>query len=268
MNFDINGIYNLVVPYLPKLAIGLIVLIVGWFICGFIASFFSHIMKKAKVEDSLRTFLRSLIRISLKIVLIITVASMVGIEMTSFIAILAAAGFAVGMALQGSLSNFAGGVLILFFKPFKVGDTIEGQGYTGKVKEIQIFNTVLKTPDNKTIIIPNGSLSNGSITNFSTEKNRRLDMVFGIGYKDNVEKAKKIIMELVKKDKRIFSDPEHFLRVTQLNNSSVDITLRVWCESKDLWDINFDMLENVKHEFDKNRISIPYPQMDIHMKRM
>jgi len=268
MAFNINSIYDYIKPYLPKLALGLIILAVGWILCSLLTSFISHLMKKSKVEESLRTFLKSLIGISLKVLLLITVVSMMGVEMTSFIAILAAAGFAVGLALQGSLSNFAGGVLILSFKPFKVGDAIDAQGHKGKVKAIQIFNTILMTPDNKKIIIPNGALSNGSVINFSTEKERRVDFVFGIGYNDKIPKAKEIILALIKKDKRILKDPEPFVRVSELGNSSVNITVRVWAKSEDYWDINFDMIENVKESFDRNRISIPYPQMDVHMKRL
>jgi len=191
---------------------------------------------------------------------------MVGIEMTSFVAVMAAAEFAVGMALQGGLSNFAGGVLILIFKPFKIGDFIDVQGKMGKVKEIQIFHTTITSTDNKTIIMANGALANDTITNYSTEKQRRVDMVFGIAYEDDFEKAKKIITEIIQKDKRILKEPEAFVRVMELGDSSVNITTRVWCESADYWAIYADMQEKVKTAFDKEGISIPYPQMDIHQK--
>lgn len=190
---------------------------------------------------------------------------MLGVATTSFIAVLAAAGFVVGLALQGSLSNFAGGVLILVTKPFRVSDFIEAQGVMGTVNKIEILMTTLKTPDNKTIIIPNGSLSNSSITNFSTEKTRRVDMVFGISYSDNIDKAQKIIENLIKKDKRVLKDPNYQIVVSKLNDSSVDITVRAWTMSSDYWSFFFDMQKLVKEEFDKNKISIPFPQRDVHL---
>lgn len=225
-------------------------------------------MTKKDVEPSLRQFLKSLLSMLLKVLLFIAVISMLGIEMTSFVAILAAAGFAVGMALSGTLQNFAGGVMIILFKPFKVGDFIEAQGYTGTVKEIQIFNTILKTPDNKTIIIPNGGLSTGSLTNFSTEPQRRVDFTFGIGYEDDIDKARNIIMGLIAKDERILKDPAPFVAVSELADSSVNFVVRVWANAADYWGIYFDMTENVKKAFDKEGISIPYPQTDVHVHQV
>ena len=195
------------------------------------------------------TFLGSLLSVILKGILLISVASMIGIETTSFVAILGAAGLAVGLALQGSLSNFAGGVLIILFRPYKVGDFIDAQGHAGTVSAIQIFNTVLKTPDNKTIIIPNGSLSNGSITNFSTEENRRIDWTFGIGYGDDIDKAKSIIADLIKADTRIHATPEPFIAVSELGDSSVNIVVRVWSEAANYWAIFFDMQAKGEEDF-------------------
>ena len=185
--------------------------------------------------------------------------------MTSFIAVLGAAGLAVGLALQGSLQNFAGGVLILFFKPYKIGDFVDAAGYMGTVKEIQIFNTILKTPDNKTIIIPNGILSNASLTNFSTEPTRRVDMTFGIGYSDDILKAKSVLESLLKSDNRILNDPAYMIVVSELADSSVNLVVRAWCNSADYWGIYFSMQEKVKLEFDKQGISIPFPQRDVHV---
>ena len=222
-------------------------------------------MVKGKVEISLQRFLISLIAVGLKVLLLISVASMVGIATTSFIAMLGAATFAVGMALQGSLSNFAGGVLILLLKPFKVGDAIEAQGFVGKVHEIQIFNTLVKTFDNKMIYIPNGSLSNGNITNYSQEPIRRVDMTFGISYGDDIKKAKDILTKLVNADTRILKDPAPLIAVSNLGDSSVDFAVKVWCDTAEYWNIYFDMLENVKLTFDQENISIPFPQTDVHL---
>jgi len=209
-----------------------------------------------------------MIAVILKIMVIISVASMVGIAMTSFIAILGAAGLAVGLALQGSLANFAGGVLILIFKPFKVGDVITAQGFTAAVKEIQIFQTILKTPDNRTIIIPNAKLSNESLVNFSVEPTRRVDLVFGIGYNDDIEKARKVLQDIIAKDERILTDPAPFVRVSELADSSVNFTLRLWVNAADFWNVHFDTIESVKKQFDTNKISIPYPQMDVHVSKL
>jgi small conductance mechanosensitive channel len=222
-------------------------------------------MKHNKVDESLRGFLESLFTIGLKALIIISVATMIGIQMTSFVAIIAAAGLAVGLALQGSLSNFAGGVLILLFKPFQVGDFIDTGSHMGTVKKIQIFNTILKTPDNKTVIIPNGDLSNGALTNFSTEKTRRVDFVFGIGYDDDLLKAKKVLEKLTEEDDRILKDPAPQVVVGELADSSVNFTVRAWVNSEDYWGVFFDMQEKVKLTFDKEKISIPYPQTDIHL---
>jgi len=267
INALLNQVYNWAAPYMPKLATSLIVLIIGWWIVGILTKISKSGMKRAKIDESLRHFLASLIGMSLKVLLVITVASMLGIEMTSFVAILAAAGFAIGLALQGSLSNFAGGVLILLFKPFKVGDVIETSGVTGKVKEIQIFNTILNTPDNKKVIMPNGAVSNGTITNFTTEGTRRCDMTFGIGYDDDIKKAKQVLEKIVKADKRILKEPEPQIVVGELGDSSVNFYVRSWVKTADYWGVYFDTMETVKLTFDKNKIGIPYPQMDVHLKK-
>jgi small conductance mechanosensitive channel len=191
---------------------------------------------------------------------------MLGVETTSFVAILGGAGLAVGLALQGSLANFAGGVLILIFKPFKVGDFIEAQGHSGTVKEIALFNTILNTPDKKTVIIPNGAVSNGSITNYSAEEMRRVDFLFGIGYEDDLKKAKDIIWDELKKDDRILSEPESLVVISELADSSVNITVRVWCKTEHYWPIYFNIIENVKLAFDAASISIPFPQQELHVR--
>lgn len=263
----IQSISNWFIQYGPKVLLAIVVLLIGLWIISGIRKVVDSLFEKKGVDESLRHFLSSLISIVLKVILVITVISMLGIETTSFIAVLAAASFAVGLALQGSLSNFAGGVMILIFKPFVVGDFITAQGHSGTVKRIEIFNTILKTPDNKTIIIPNGNLSNSDIVNFSTEPTRRVDMTFGISYESDVKEAKVILEKLVKADKRILKDPAHQIVLSELGDSSVNFSVRAWADSGDYWGIFFEMQEKVKEEFDKAKISIPYPQMDVHMKK-
>lgn len=256
---------ELIMVYAPKLLLAIIVLILGLWIIKLIVKGMDKALTKAKTDESLRKFLGSLVGVLLKVILLISVASMVGIATTSFVAILGAAGLAVGLALQGSLANFAGGVLILLFKPFKVDDVIDAQGYLGKVHSIQIFNTVLKTFDNKTVIIPNGAISGGSLVNFSSESTRRVDMTFGIGYGDDILKAKSILQRLVKDDNRILQDPAPTIAVSELADSSVNFVVRVWCNAPDYWDIYFEMQEKVKLTFDKEAVSIPFPQNDVHL---
>ena len=254
-----------VMTYGPKLIGAILVLFIGlWIIRLFIKSLRKG-MVKANVDESLRNFIISFLNTVLKVILVVIIVSMLGVAMTSVVAILGAAGLAVGLALQGSLANLAGGVLILFFKPFKIGDVIEAQGFIGKVTEIQVFNTIVKTFDNKTIYVPNGSLSNDNIINYSTEPTRRVDMKFGIGYKDDIQKAKSIIKKLIDANSAINQQPEPLIVVSELGDSSVNITVRVWVNSENYWNVFFDMQENVKIEFDKNGISIPFPQRDVHL---
>jgi len=258
-------IVKLSASYAPKFLLAIITLVVGLWIIKRIVKIIRKLMQKSSVDASLQSFLVPLISILFKILLILSVVSMVGIETTSFVAILASAGFAIGMALQGSLGNFAGGVLILLFKPYKVGDYIEALGFAGTVKEIHIFNTVMLTVDNKKIFIPNGAISNGPITNYTAEPMRRLDLIFSVGYKDDIDKAKGLIEKVIKSDDRILSDPAYMIAVGQLAENSVNLTVRVWCKTDDYWNINFDFHEKVKREFDASGISIPFPQRDIHV---
>ncbi len=249
----------------PDFLLAIVALLIGLWIIKVLVKSTEKAMEKGNVDVSLRKFFRSLLNIGLKVLLLISVASMIGIATTSFIAIIGAAGLAVGLALQGSLSNFAGGVLILLFKPFKVGDFIETQGHLGTVHELQVFNTILKTPDNKTIIIPNGAVSNGSIINFSVEETRRVDMTFGIGYEDDIKKAKNLLMNLLEKDPRVFKDPAPQVLLNELADSSVNFAVRAWVKAPDYWNLFFDLQEKVKLAFDENKISIPYPQHDVHL---
>ncbi|MEG1615620.1 MAG: mechanosensitive ion channel [Bacteroidales bacterium] len=223
------------------------------------------VMEKRNVDLSLRTFLESLVKITLMITLLIIIIGVLGINTSSFVALFASAGVAVGMALSGTLQNFAGGVMILFFKPYKVGDFIEAQGQVGTVKQIQIINTVLNTVDNKVIIIPNGGLSTGIINNYSKEGIRRVDWQFGIAYGDDYDQAKATILRLIREDDRIFKTPEPFVALSSLGDSSVNIVVRVWANLGDYWDIYFQMNEKVYKEFPKNGLNIPFPQMDIHL---
>jgi len=259
--------WEMLLNFGPKFIGAVVVLLIGLWIIKIINKSISKMMDRKDLDASLKPFLRSLISVLLKSLLVISVMGMAGIEMTSFIAILGAAGLAVGLALSGTLQNFAGGAMILVFKPFKVGDYINAQGHSGSVKEIQIFNTILKTPDNITIIIPNGGLSTGSMTNYSTEPTRRVDWTIGIAYGDNSDKAKKVIGKLIQADNRIMKDPEPFIAISELADSSVNFAVRAWVKSEDYWAVFFQMNEQVYKTFEKEGLSIPFPQMDVHVQK-
>lgn len=265
--FTVNWeqISDLIYSYAPKVIGALAVLIIGLWVISLITKAFRRMMKKRDMDPSLHGFLASMVSIILKVLLFISVMSMVGIEATSFIAIIGAAGLAVGLALQGTLQNFAGGVIILLFKPYKVGDFIDGAGHMGSVAEIKIFTTILHTPDNKVVIIPNAQLSNSSLTNFSTMEDRRVDFTFGIGYGDDYDKAKSVLLDLINADDRIMKDPAPFIVLSELADSSVNIVVRVWAKGSDYWGIYFDMNEKVYKTFTKEGINIPFPQMDVHV---
>lgn len=251
----------------PRIIGAIVVWIIGAIVIKALSKALAKGMNKKNTDASLRPFILSTTNAMLKIMLLIAVLGMVGIEMTSFIAILGAAGLAVGMALSGTLQNFAGGVMILIFKPFKVGDFIDAQGYQGVVSSIQIFNTILNTVDNKTIIIPNGGLSTSAMTNYSTESQRRVDWTFGIGYGDDIDKAKKLISSLIEADERILKDPTYFVAVSELADSSVNFVVRAWVKAEDYWGVFFDMNENIYKTFNKEGVNIPFPQMDIHLQK-
>ena len=267
IEYYLNKGAELSVSYVPKLLLAIFTLLVGLWIIKIIVNSITRVMEKKGVDPSLAPFLKTLTGILLKVMLIICIAGMIGIQMTSFIAILGAAGLAIGMALSGTFQNFAGGVMLLIFKPFMVGDFIEAQGFAGEVNEIQIFNTILKTPDNRTVIIPNAPLSTGPMVNFSTESRRRVDLVFGISYNDNIDKAKTVMQKIIDADSRILKDPVSFIALKELADSSVNFVVRAWVNSADYWGVFFDMQESVKKTFDKEKISIPYPQMDVHVNQ-
>ena len=256
---------GMIMEYGLKLIYAIIILMIGLWIIKAITNGLKKFMVKRKVDESLIPFLTSMLNMVLKVMLVITVMSMLGIEMTSFIAILGAAGLAVGLALSGTLQNFAGGVMLLIFKPFKVGDFIDAQGYSGVVKEIQIFITILTTPDNKTVIIPNGGLANGSMVNYSAQDTRRVDWTFGIGYGDKTDDAKKILLDLMNADERILQDPKPFVGVSALADSSVNFATRAWVKGEDYWGVFFDMNDKVYNTFNEKGINIPFPQMDVHV---
>jgi small conductance mechanosensitive channel len=260
-----DQLIDLLIKYAPQVAGALLILIIGWIIINAGVKFLRKIMRKREVDESLIPFLGSLFNVALKTMLLISVAQMVGVEATSFVAVLGAAGLAIGLALQGSLSNFAGGVLILLFRPYKVGDVIEAQGVIAAVHAIQIFNTILKTYDNKTIIIPNGALSNDKIINYTTEDTRLVEWVFGIGYEDEIDKAKNVLQEIIFSDSRIIDKDAPFIKLAELGDSSVNFKVRARVKTEDYWDVFFDMTERVKKAFDEKGISIPFPQRDVHL---
>jgi small conductance mechanosensitive channel len=262
----LENVYELIITYGMKFITAIVVLIVGLIVIKLITKALVRVMKKSNVNESLIPFLKSMTNILLKVMLVISVMGMVGIQMTSFIAVLGAAGLAVGLALQGTLQNFAGGVMILLFKPYEVGNFIEAQGFMGTVKEIQIFTTVLTTPDNRKVIIPNSPLATGSITNFSAMPTRRIDFAFGIGYGDDIDKAKDILLKMAQKDERVLKEENPpAVMVDALGESSVNLKLRIWVKSEDYWSLWCDTQEGVKKQFDAAGISIPFPQRDVHL---
>ncbi len=267
MNWDVflDKLINLSTTLGSKLLAAIIIFLIGRWIVKRLKKLVSNILERRHVEASLSTFTRSLINITLNFLLILMVVGTLGVETSSIIALFASIGVGVGMALSGTLQNFAGGIMILLFKPFKVGDFIEAQGQSGTVKEIQIFNTILTTPDNKIIIIPNGGLSTGITQNYSTEATRRVDWQFGIAYGDNYDKARNVIEKLLNADNRILKNPDYFIALTSLGESSVNIVVRAWVNAPDYWGVYFDMNEKIYKTFAEENINIPFPQLDVHL---
>ena len=240
-------------------------LIIGMWIAKLLAKSFSKVLTKREVDQTLVKFFVSLVRIALIVFVIISAAAQVGIQTASFVAVIGAAGLAIGFALQGSLSNLAAGVMLIIFKPVKVGDYIEGGGASGSVESVGIFITTLLTPDNKVVYIPNSTLTGGNITNYSAMDTRRVDMVFGIGYTDDIDKAKNVIQSVLNNDSRILKDPAPQVVVSELADSSVNFNVRPWVNKADYWGVYFDTTEQIKKKFDEQNISIPFPQRDVHM---
>jgi len=257
---------GIVTIYGLNLVWAILTLVIGLWVVNIIKRGVKKGLDKSGTEPTLKSFLVSIVSILLKIMVYITALGMLGVEMTSFIAILGAAGLAVGLALSGALQNLAGGVMILLFQPFKAGHFIDAQGHTGTVKEIQIFSTILKTPDNKTIMIPNGKLANDSMTNYSLEEKRRVDWTLGIGYGNYIDKAYEVIKRLLVEDDRILDDPEPFLALKELADSSVNIAVRAWVATGDYWPVHFRLNEQVYRTFEDEGLDIPYPQQDIHIQ--
>ncbi|OCB77369.1 mechanosensitive ion channel family protein [Flavobacterium crassostreae] len=265
-NKYLDKITSLGYEYIPKVIGAILVLLIGLWVTKLITKKLRQTLTKSKIDQSLVPFLSSMVAILLKVVIAITVMGMVGIQMTSFVAILGAAGLAVGLALSGTLQNFAGGVIILILKPFKIGDLVEAQGFLGIVKEITIFSTILNTLDHKLVIVPNGPLSTGALVNYSAEPIRRVDWTFGIAYGDDVESFKKAINQFISEDARILKEPASFIGLSELGDSSVNFTVRAWTSGADYWDVFFEMNEKVYTKFSDYGLNIPFPQMDVHVQ--
>ena len=248
-----------------KIIAAVAILIIGRMVAKILQKLIVKVMDKRKVDKTISTFASSMVFSALYIFVILAALSQVGIQTTSFMAIIGAAGLAIGLALQGSLSNFASGFLIILFRPFKLGDYVEAGGVSGSISKISIFTTDINTVDNKKIIVPNAQIMNGTITNYTAEKTRRVDLTFGVGYEADISKVKDILNKIIKEHKLILKDPEPFVRLGNLGDSSIDFTVRVWSKTEDYWTVHFDLIESAKEEFDKANISIPYPQMDVHM---
>ncbi len=257
----------LLVQYGKHIVFALITLAIGWWLIGRIVSSLGHFMDKRHADPMVTGFLSSLLNALLRVLLLLSVAGMVGIETTSFIALIGAAGLAVGLALQGRLANFAGGVLILFLRPFRAGDYIEAQGTAGTVESIMIFHTILRTADNKVIILPNGSLSNGTITNYSRKPTRRVDINVGIDYTDDIKKARSVLLGLAAADQRVLKDPAAVVYLTSLGDNSVNLSLRMWTNSADYWGVFFELQEQMKEAFDREGLSFPFPQRTVHIQQ-
>lgn len=241
-----------------------VIFVVGRYIIKLINKVVAQMLERRNVEPTIQSFLKSFINILLVILLIITVVGTLGVNTTSFAALLASAGVAVGMALSGNLQNLAGGIILLLFKPYKVGDYIDAQGVSGTVKAIQIFHTILTTPDNKELYVPNGALSSGNVVNYSKNEYRRVDFTVGVEYGTDIEKVKKVTMDIIKSDSRIKEDPAPFIAVVALSDSSVDFTVRVWVDAANYWGVFFDMNERIYTEYNKQGIGFPFPQLQIH----
>lgn len=260
-----NRIWEILTVYGLKIIAALAILVVGIWISRLLKKVTHKMATKKKLDSMLVSFIVNLTYYALLTFVILAALAQLGIQTTSFIAIIGAAGLAIGLALQGSLANFAAGFLIIIFRPFKAGDFIEGAGVMGTVEAIHVFTTQLKTPDNKMVIVPNAKLTADNITNFSANETRRVDLVFGISYEDNIDKTKELISEQLARDTRVLKDPAPTIGVVELADSSVNLVVRPWVRTADYWNVYFDTIENIKKRFDSEGISIPFPQRDIHL---
>lgn len=256
-----------VVPWAINIALALVVFYVGRIVVKIIVKILKKVLVKAKMDEILINFVSSIVKSVLLLFVIVAALDQLGVDTTSLIALLGAAGLAVGLALQGSLQNFAAGVMMIVFRPFKAGDFVEAGGTSGVVESINIFSTTMRTGDNREIIVPNGGIYGGSITNYSARETRRIDMVFGIGYGDDIRKARDIMKKVMDEDERILKDPAYTVAVSELADSSVNFVVRPWVKSGDYWAVKFDLTEKIKLAFDDNGVSIPFPQMDVHMQK-
>lgn len=270
-NVDVNAVMEWLktdgVAFGIDLIAAIIILIVGRIAVGFVVRAIRIGMRKNGIDKTLETFICNLVKWALMIVVIIAAISQLGIQTTSFVAIFGAAGLAVGLALQGSLSNFAAGVLIVLFRPYKAGDWIEAAGIAGSVEQVQILTTVLRTGDNKRVIVPNSQIMNSVITNYSANDTRRIDLVIGVGYDDDLDKTRRVLEEIVAADERVLKEPAPQIAVSELGASSVDFVVRPWVSTPDYWGTRFDLTETIKKRFDQEGISIPYPQQDVHLHK-
>jgi len=261
----LDTLYKLLALYGLKVVGAIAIFIIGRWVAKGVTGLIKRLMIKKQVDITLVSFVSSLTYLALLAFVIIAALNQLGIQTASAIAVLAAAGLAIGLALQGSLSNFAAGILMIIFKPFKVGDYIEGAGVGGTVEAIEIFTTQLVSPANQVIIVPNAKIAGDNIINYSSRGTRRLELFFGIGYADDIDTARQTIMELVEQDNRIFTDPQPQVLVSQLADSSVNLTLRAWAANADFWNVHFELIETVKKAFDSRGIAIPFPQRDVHL---
>jgi len=267
-NLDLNTLLNTyVIPWGIKIVFALVIFIVGRIVVGWLVSAVEKFMRKRGMDEVLVRFLSSIMRWVLLLFVVIAALSQLGVDTTSLIALLGAAGLAIGLALQGSLSNFAAGVMLIIFRPFTKGDFVEAAGASGVVDSINIFTTTMTTPDNKEVVVPNGAILSNNITNYSARPTRRVDMVFGISYDDDIRKAKQILEDIVNSDERVLKDPAPVVALGELADSSVNFLVRPWVNSADYWALLWDTTEAVKQRFDAEGISIPYPQMDVHMPK-
>ncbi len=265
MEAILQKVWELTAIYGIKAVIALLILFIGRIIAKLLTKVVKRLMGRSKIDPTIINFTGSLTYIALLAFVVIAALGQLGIQTTSFIAVVGAAGLAIGLALQGSLSNFAAGFLMIIFRPFTIGDFIEGGGVAGTVEEISIFTTILKTPDNKTVIIPNAKLTEGNIVNWTVKGTRRVDLVMGIGYGDDIDKAKQIMADVVAGDDRILTDPAPQIALSELADSSVNFVVRPWVKSADYWNVHSALTENIKKAFDANGISIPFPQRDVHL---
>jgi small conductance mechanosensitive channel len=265
MEISMDKIWELMTVYGIKIIAAIVIFVIGLWIAKIFKSVLKKVMAKRNVDETIGAFVSNLSYYVLLTFFILAAINQLGVQTTSFVAIIGAAALAIGLALQGSLANFAAGFLLILFRPFKIGDYIEGAGTAGTVERIQIFTTQLLSPDNKTVIIPNASITAGNIVNYSTQSTRRCDLVFGIGYQDDIDKAKKILEELIAADGRILKDPAPKIAVSELADSSVNFVVRPWVNATDYWNVYFDLTEKVKKRFDAESVSIPFPQRDVHV---